>query len=93
MSRLVTMPTSVPPSTTGTPEMLRARVRRSTSPATCVLAAAGAATATVASVYAQDQIEFTPHWQAIVGLRYDRFKVEDRDRHRIDDRVLRRYNP
>jgi catecholate siderophore receptor len=33
-------------------------------------------TATVASVYAQDQIEFSQHWQAIVGLRYDRFNVD-----------------
>ena len=33
-------------------------------------------TATVASVYAQDQLEFTPQWQAIVGLRYDRFNVD-----------------
>jgi catecholate siderophore receptor len=33
-------------------------------------------TATVASLYAQDQVEFTPHWQAIVGLRYDRFNVD-----------------
>ena len=33
-------------------------------------------TATVASVYAQDQVEFTPNWQAIVGLRYDRFNVD-----------------
>jgi catecholate siderophore receptor len=32
--------------------------------------------ATVASVYAQDQLEFTPQWQAIVGLRYDRFNVD-----------------
>ena len=32
MSRLVTMPTSWPPSTTGTPEMLRARVSLITSP-------------------------------------------------------------
>lgn len=31
---------------------------------------------TVAAVYLQDQIEFTPQWQAIVGLRYDRFKVD-----------------
>jgi len=31
-SRLVTMPTSLPSSTTGTPEMLLARVSRSTSP-------------------------------------------------------------
>jgi catecholate siderophore receptor len=33
-------------------------------------------TATVASVYAQDQLEFTREWQAIVGLRYDRFNVD-----------------
>jgi catecholate siderophore receptor len=33
-------------------------------------------TATVASVYLQDQIEFSPQWQAIVGVRYDRFKVD-----------------
>lgn len=33
-------------------------------------------TATVASVYAQDQLEFTRQWQAIVGLRYDRFNVD-----------------
>jgi catecholate siderophore receptor len=33
-------------------------------------------TATVASVYAQDQVEFSPNWQAIVGLRYDRFNVD-----------------
>lgn len=32
--------------------------------------------ATVASVYLQDQIEFSPQWQAIAGLRYDRFKVD-----------------
>ncbi len=33
-------------------------------------------TATVASLYLQDQLELTPQWQAIVGLRYDRFKVD-----------------
>jgi catecholate siderophore receptor len=33
-------------------------------------------TASVASVYLQDQIEFSPQWQAIVGVRYDRFKVD-----------------
>ena len=33
-------------------------------------------TATVASVYVQDQLVFTPQWQAIVGLRYDRFNVD-----------------
>lgn len=37
-------------------------------------------TATVASVYLQDQIEFSPQWQAIVGLRYDRFNVEFQNR-------------
>lgn len=33
-------------------------------------------TATVASVYLQDQIEFSPRWQAVVGLRADRFSSE-----------------
>jgi catecholate siderophore receptor len=32
--------------------------------------------ATVASVYVQDQIEFSPQWQAILGLRYDRFDID-----------------
>ena len=32
--------------------------------------------ATSAAVYAQDQIEFTPHWQPIIGLRYDHFDVD-----------------
>ena len=33
-------------------------------------------TSTVASVYLQDQIQLSPQWQAIAGLRYDRFKVD-----------------
>jgi catecholate siderophore receptor len=33
-------------------------------------------TATVASVYLQDQLEFSRQWQAIAGLRYDRFNVD-----------------
>jgi len=32
--------------------------------------------ATVASVYVQDQLELSPQWQLIGGLRYDRFKVD-----------------
>ena len=32
--------------------------------------------AKVAAIYAQDQIEFSPQWSAIVGLRYDRFDVD-----------------
>ncbi|HEY0060813.1 MAG TPA: TonB-dependent siderophore receptor [Telluria sp.] len=32
--------------------------------------------ATVASVYLQDQIEFSPQWQVVAGLRYDRFNVK-----------------
>ncbi|MBI2381644.1 MAG: TonB-dependent siderophore receptor [Gammaproteobacteria bacterium] len=32
--------------------------------------------ATVATAYVQDQIAFTPAWQAVLGLRYDRFKVD-----------------
>ena len=32
--------------------------------------------ATVASVYLQDQIEFSRQWQLIAGVRYDRFNVD-----------------
>ena len=35
--------------------------------------------ATVAAVYAQDQIEWSPQVQTIVGLRYDRFEVDFRN--------------
>jgi catecholate siderophore receptor len=44
-------------------------------------------TATVASVYLQDQLEFSRQWQAIVGLRYDRFNVDftnNRDNSKFD---------
>jgi catecholate siderophore receptor len=37
--------------------------------------------AKIAALYVQDQIEFSPQWQAILGLRYDRFDV-DFDNHR-----------
>ncbi|MEJ7747265.1 MAG: TonB-dependent siderophore receptor, partial [Luteimonas sp.] len=33
----------------------------------------------VAAAYVQDQIEFSPQWQAIVGVRYDRFDVDFTD--------------
>jgi len=33
-------------------------------------------TANVAALYVQDQIELSKHWQAIAGLRFDRFEVE-----------------
>lgn len=36
-------------------------------------------TATVASAYIQDQIEFSQQWQAIAGLRYDRFSIDFRN--------------
>lgn len=36
--------------------------------------------AKVAAIYAQDQIEFSPQWSAIVGLRYDQFDVDFTDR-------------
>lgn len=34
---------------------------------------------TIAAGYVQDQIELTRHWQAILGLRYDRFEVDFRN--------------
>jgi catecholate siderophore receptor len=33
-------------------------------------------TAKTAAIYVQDQIEFSPQWEAIVGLRYDRFDID-----------------
>lgn len=36
-------------------------------------------TARIGAVYLQDQIEFSPQWQAIVGLRYDDFRVDLRN--------------
>ena len=35
--------------------------------------------ANVAAVYLQDQIELSPQWQAIVGMRYDDFRVDLRN--------------
>ncbi len=35
--------------------------------------------ATISALYLQDQIEFSPRWQAILGLRYDRFEVDFRN--------------
>jgi catecholate siderophore receptor len=51
------------------------------------------ATATVAGVYVQDQVELSRHWQAIAGIRFDRFAVDfhnnrnDQDLSREDDLV------
>jgi catecholate siderophore receptor len=33
-----------------------------------------------AAAYAMDEVEFVPHWKAVLGLRYDLFKVEQDDR-------------
>jgi catecholate siderophore receptor len=35
--------------------------------------------ATTAAVYVQDQIEFSPRWQAVLGLRYDRMRSQLRN--------------
>ena len=40
--------------------------------------------ATVAALYAQDQIELSPQFQIIAGLRYDRFKVNFRNNRNFD---------
>ncbi|HEY0876981.1 MAG TPA: TonB-dependent siderophore receptor, partial [Zeimonas sp.] len=37
-------------------------------------------TANVAALYVQDQIELSPQWQAIAGVRFDRFEAELHDR-------------
>ncbi len=36
--------------------------------------------ATIAAVYVQDQIQLTPNWLAVVGLRYDNFDMDFTDR-------------
>ena len=40
-------------------------------------------TADVGAVYVQDQVAFSKEWKAIVGLRYDRFKVDFDDRRTV----------
>ena len=35
--------------------------------------------ARTAAVYLQDQIEFSPNWLAVIGLRYDRFELDLRN--------------
>lgn len=35
--------------------------------------------ATIAAVYVQDQIEFSPQFEAVLGLRYDRFEMDFRN--------------
>jgi catecholate siderophore receptor len=37
-------------------------------------------TATIAALYAQDQVRLSPDWLAVVGLRYDSFEMDFRDR-------------
>ena len=37
-------------------------------------------TATIAALYVQDQMRLSPDWLAIVGLRYDSFEMDFRDR-------------
>lgn len=49
--------------------------------------------AEVAAIYLQDQIEFSPQWQAIIGVRHDDFRVDLRDNRtgqtfRSDDGLL-----
>jgi catecholate siderophore receptor len=41
--------------------------------------------ATIASVYLQDQIEFSPQWQAIIGLRRDSFAMNFTDNRTLDN--------
>ncbi len=36
--------------------------------------------ATIAAVYVQDQIQFSPNWLAVLGLRYDSFDMDFTDR-------------
>ncbi|HZH43712.1 MAG TPA: TonB-dependent siderophore receptor [Lysobacter sp.] len=36
--------------------------------------------ARIAAAYVQDQIEFSPQWQAVLGVRFDRFEIDFRNR-------------
>ena len=45
--------------------------------------------ANVASIYVQDQIVFSPQWQAVAGLRYDRFSVDFRNRLATSDAAFK----
>ncbi len=36
--------------------------------------------ATIAAIYVQDQIQLTPNWLAVLGLRYDNFEMDFTDR-------------
>jgi catecholate siderophore receptor len=45
-------------------------------------------TARVAALYAQEQLELSTHWQAVAGLRWERFDVAFLD-HRTGDRLRR----
>ena len=45
--------------------------------------------ANVASVYVQDQIVFSPQWQAVAGLRYDRFSVDFNNRLATSDAAFK----
>ena len=42
-------------------------------------------TATIAAVYLQDQIEFSEHFQAILGLRFDQFDMDFRNNRTATD--------
>ncbi len=43
--------------------------------------------ATIAALYVQDQIRFTPNWLAVVGLRYDSFDMDFTDRRGAGTRI------
>ena len=47
------------------------------------------AVVTVGSIYAQDQVELSDHWQAIAGVRFDRFDI-DFHNNRNDSDLARR---
>ena len=63
---------------------------RPTTPVTFSLTTGGTnyGVAEVMAFYAQDQIEITPEWQLVAGIRYDDFKVNFLDRRAGQGRVL-----
>jgi catecholate siderophore receptor len=43
--------------------------------------------ATIAALYAQDQIRLSPQWLAVVGVRYDKFEMDFTDRRGAGTRI------
>lgn len=66
-------------STTNVVPVTNARVSGPVSFASSATDARNTGVADIAAIYVQDQIEFSPQWQAVLGARWDRFAVDFND--------------